>query len=79
METEYDDNVLDYWSLPTQKCRVKFKNYDGLGSDRDVENKFSSHLDAFIFSNSKRNMTGFIGEMKKFYNNSFYYSDTDSF
>ena len=70
METEYNDNVLDYWSSPTQNFRVKFKNYDGLESDRDVENKFSSHLNAFIFSNSKRNMTGFIGEIKSSYNNS---------
>ena len=79
METEYDDKVLDYWSLPTQKCRVNFKNYDGLESDRNVENKYSSHLDAFIFSNSKRNITRFIGETKRFYKNSIYYSDTDSF
>ena len=38
-----------------------------------------SHLEAFILSNSKRNMNNFIMENKGFYNNSLYYTDLDSF
>ena len=79
METENDDNVFDYSRLPTENCRVKFKNYDSLEGDNDLKHTLSCHLDAFIFSNSKRNMTTFIGEIKEFYKNSIYYGDTNSF
>ena len=37
-----------------------------------------SHLGAFILSNSKRIMNNFIREINRFYNNSIYYTDTDS-
>ena len=37
METEYDENVLDYWKLPNGNYIVKFKKDDGLEEDNDVE------------------------------------------
>ena len=78
METEYDENVLDYWKLPNGNYIVKLKKDDGLEGDNDVKNTLPSHLGAFILSNSKRIMNNFIREINGFYNNSIYYGDTDS-
>ena len=78
METEYDENALDYWKLPNGNYIVKLKKDDGLESDNDVKNTLPSHLGAFILSNSKRNMNNYIREINGFYNNSIYYGDTDS-
>ena len=78
METEYDENVLDYWKLPNGNYIVKFKKNDGLEGDNDVKKTLPSHLGAFILSNSKRIMNNFIREINGFYNNSIYYGDTDS-
>ena len=78
METEYDENVLDYWKLPKGKYKVKLKKDDSLDGDNDVKNTLPSHLGAFIVSNSKRNMNNFIREINGFYNDSIYYADTDS-
>ena len=78
METEYDENVLDYWRLPNGSYIVKLKKNDGLESDTDVKNTLPSHLGAFILSNSKRIMNNFIREINGFYNNSIYFGDTDS-
>ena len=35
METEYDDNVLDYWKLRNGNYIVRFKKNDGLEGDND--------------------------------------------
>ena len=78
METEYDENVLDYWRLPNGKYIVKLKKGDGLDRDNDVENTLPSHPGAFILSNRKRIMNKIIREINGFYNNSIYYGDTDS-
>ena len=78
METEYDDNVLDYWKLPNGNYIVKFKKDDGLDSNNNIKYTLPNHLGAFILSNSKRIMYNFIREINAFYNNSIYYGDTDS-
>ena len=78
METEYDENVLDYWKLPNGNYIVNFKKGDGLEGDNDVKTSLPSHLGAFIVSNSKRILNNFIREINGFYNNSTYYGDTDS-
>ena len=78
METEYDENVLDYWKLPNGNYIVKLKKDDGLEGDNDVKNTLPSHFGAFILSNSKRIMNNFIREINGFCNNSIYYGDTDS-
>ena len=78
METEYDDDVLDYWKLPNGNYIVKFIKDDGLDCDDDVKNTLPSLLGAFILSNCKRNMNKIIREINRFYNNSIYYGDTDS-
>ena len=78
METEYDENILDYWRIPNGIYIVKLKKVDGLEEDNDVKNTLPSHLGAFILSNSRRFMNKFIREINGFYNNSIYYTDTDS-
>ena len=78
VETEYDDNVLDYWRLPNGTYTVKLKKHDALDGDNDVKNTLPSHLRAFILRNSKRNMNILIREINRFYDNSIYYGDTDS-
>ena len=78
METEHDDNVLDYWKLPNGNYIVKLKKDDGLDFDNDVKNTLPSHIGAFILSNSKRIMNKFIREINGFYNTGIYYGETDS-
>ena len=51
METENDDNVLDYWRLTNGNYSVKMKKDDGLDDDNDVKSTFPSHLGAFISIN----------------------------
>ena len=40
METEYDENVLDYWRLPNGNYIVKLKKDDGLESDNDEKTHY---------------------------------------
>ena len=78
METEYDDNVLDFWRLPNGNYIVNLKKDDGLDGDKEAKNILPRHIGAFLLSNSKRNMNNFFREINGFYNNSIYYGDTDS-
>ena len=78
METDYDENVLDYWKLPNGNYIVNLKKDDGLEVNNDVKNTLPSHLGDFILSNSKRIMNNFIREINGCYNNTIYYGDTDS-
>ena len=78
MKTEFDENVLDYWKLPNGNYIAIMKRYDGLDDDCDIKKTLPAVLGAFILSYSKRIMNNFIREENGFYNNSIYYSDTDS-
>ena len=73
MQTEYDENVLDYWKLPNGIYIVKLKRGDGLDdNDCGLKNSLPAHLGAFMLSNSKRIMNivnNFIREINGFYNN----------
>ena len=66
METEYDENVLDYRKSPNGNYIVKIKEDDGLEDNNDVKITMPSHLGAFILSNSKRIMNNFVGEINGF-------------
>ena len=77
MESEYDENVLDYSKLPNGNYIVKLNKDDGLDGDNDVKITLPSHLGSFL-SNSKRIMNNFVREITGFYNNSLYDGDTDS-
>ena len=78
METEFDENVLDYWKLPNGNYIVKMKKDDGLDGDCDIKKTLPAVLGALILSNSKRIMNSFLREINGFYNNSIYYTDCDS-
>ena len=78
MVTEYDDNVLDYWRLPSGSYIVKLLPDDGLNCDIDANYTLPSHLGAFMLYNSKRNMNNLIGVINGFYSNNIHHSDTDS-
>ena len=54
MQTEYDDNVLHYWSLSNGNYIVKMKKDDGSDGDNDEKNTIPSHLGSFILSIRKR-------------------------
>ena len=78
METEYDENVSDYWKLPNGNFIVKSKRDDGLDGDNDVKNTLPSHLGSSILINCKPIMKNFIREINGFYNSNIYYTDTES-
>ena len=78
IETEYDDNVLDYWKLANGNFTLKMKKDDGLDGDNDIKNTLPSRLGAFTLGNTKRIMNNFIGEKNGFYNNSLFYGDMNS-
>ena len=44
MQTEYYENVLDYWKLPNGIYIIQMKNDDGLDGDNNVKNTLPSHL-----------------------------------
>ena len=75
METENDDNVLDYWKLPNGKIIVKLKEDDGLHYDKDVKYTIPSQLGDFILSNSKRKMNKMIREINGFYKKKTYFME----
>ena len=60
MQTEYEDNVLDYWQIQKGNYTVKLKKDDGLDDDNEVQNTLLSHLGAFILKNSRRFRIKFI-------------------
>ena len=37
MQTEHNENVLDYWSLPNGNYIVKIKTYVGVEGDNDMK------------------------------------------
>ena len=48
MQTEYDDNVIEYWKLPNGNYIVKMKKDDGLEGDNYVKKTLPSLLGAFF-------------------------------
>ena len=66
MQTEYDENVLEYWNLPNRSYIVEMKKDDGLDDDCDIKNTLPARLGAFILSNSKRSMNTFSRQINGF-------------
>ena len=48
METEFDQNVLDYWRLPNENYIVKMKKDDELDDECDIKNTLPAVLGAFF-------------------------------
>ena len=63
MQTEYDENVLDYWKLSNGVYILKMKKHEELHCDIDVKNAIPRPLKAFLLSNSKRYMNIFIRDI----------------
>ena len=76
--TEYDERVLDYQKINYGTYIVKMKDDEGLQDEVNKFNTMPLHLDAFVLSNSKRNMNSLIHALRCFYSNDVYYTDTDS-
>ena len=72
MQTDDDENVLDYWKLPNENYIVAVTKDFGLGDACDNKNTVPAHLGAFILSNSKRIWNSFTREINSFYNSSIY-------
>ena len=56
METELDENVLEYWKLPNGNYIVKMKKDDGLDDDCDIKNTLPAVFGAFILANSRQSL-----------------------
>ena len=65
METEYDDNVLDYWRLAYGNYIMKLKHDDESDDENNVKNTLVSHLGVFILANSKRITKSSIREINR--------------
>ena len=78
MQTEYDENVLEFWQLLNGEYIVTSKQDDGLECDTGFKNTMPAPLGSFILSNKGRIMNNFIREINglKTYNE--YFTDTDS-
>ena len=66
METEFDENLLEYWKLPNGTSIVKMKRDDAFDDDCDIKNTLPVVLGAFILRKSKRIMKIFIREINGF-------------
>ena len=78
IQTESDDNVLEYWKLPNENYNVKIEKDDILNGDIKVKNTLPPDLGSFILSNSKRIMKNSIREINGFHNIIIFYGDADS-
>ena len=78
MQTENDENVLDYGRYPNGEYFAKLKQDDGLESHTDLKKTMPAHFGRFILSNSKRIMINFKRENIGFESNNVYCSDTES-
>ena len=49
MQTEFDENVKDYWKLPDETYFVKMKKDNGLvDAGCDIKNTLAAHLGASL-------------------------------
>ena len=53
METEFEDNVLDYLKLPIEIYIVIIEKHDGLDDNKDVKKTLFSDFGDFISSKIK--------------------------
>ena len=80
MRENFDDRVKEWFPLKNGNLIVKLED-DGGVDDYDKAksiNTMPSHFGSYILSHSKRLMNNVINQIKGFYNNNIYYTDTDS-
>ena len=80
MEENFVDRLREWFLLKNGKLTVKLED-DKSVDDYDKANSAStmpSLFGSYILSHSKKLMNDVIKQIGGFYNNSFYYTDTDS-
>ena len=80
MREKFDDRVKEWFFLKNGNLIVKLEDDEGV-DDYDTAksvNTMPSHFGSSIFSHSKRLMNDVIKQIGGFYNDSIYYTDTDS-
>ena len=75
MKTESDENVLEFWKIPSENSIVKMRKDNRLDDGCEIKITLPAQLGGFNLSNRKRVMNNFIREINGFYNKSTYYRD----
>ena len=80
MREIFDDRIKEWFPLKNGNFIAKLEDDEGVDDYDKAKsiNTMPSHFGSFILSHSKRLMDDVIKQIDGFYNNSFYYTDTDS-
>ena len=80
MKENFDDRVKEWFPLKNGNFIVKLEDDEGVDDYDKAKsvNTMPSHFGSNILSHSKRLMNDVIKQIDGFYNNSIYYTDTDS-
>ena len=80
MRENFDDRVKEWFPLKNGNLIVKLEEDEGVDDYDKAKsvNTMPSHFGSYILSHSKRLMNDVIKKIDGFYNNSIYYTDTDS-
>ena len=79
MRENFDDRVKEWFPLKNGNLIVKLEDDEGVFHDRaKTVNAMPTHFGSYILSHSKRLMNNVIEQIGCFYNNSTFYTDTNS-
>ena len=80
MREKFDDRAKEWFPLKNGNLIVKLENDEGVDEYNKAKsaNTRPSHFGSYILWHSKRLMNDLIKQIGGFYNNSIYYTDTDS-
>ena len=80
MKENFDDRVKEWFPLKNGNLIVKLEDDEGVDDYDKAKsiNTMPSHFGSYILSHSKRLMNDVIKKIDDFYNNTIYYTDTDS-
>ena len=80
MKKFFNDRVRQWFPLKNGNLKVRLEDDEGLDDYDKAKsiNTMPSHFGTFILSHSKRFMNDVTEQTCGFYNNSIYYTDTDS-
>ena len=80
MKKNFDHRVKERFPLKNGNLVLKLEDDEGVDEYDKTKSKKTkpTHFGSYIFLHSKRVMNDVIGQVVGFYNNSIYYTDTDS-
>ena len=80
MRENFDDRVEEWFPLKNGNLIVKLADDESVDKNDKAKsvNTMPFHFGSFILPHSKRLMDNVIKQINCFYNNSIYYTDTDS-